>query len=204
MLNRRQFGTTSLKGIALLAVAASWFGTSAASCADVFARISAYVGVGISAVTSVVNLLAGAGIITLPEGTLISLVLNMIKAAWADVTKAVADYQNAPAASKATFAQKLSTALAAVQAEIQQFWSDVKIPDAQLASTVAGLLGLVVSTIAGFITALPAPTPTPSMAAAKPLKKTLIVTPKQLSPTEFRKQFNAILAANGHQQYSIM
>lgn len=194
-MNRRQFGS-----LAALGTVGVWFGSTAASCGSIYAQVSAYVGVGIQAVASVVSLLAGAGIISLPEGTLIAAVLATVKAAWADVTAAITAYENAPAAQKATLAGKISVALTVVSQQVQQFWADLKIPDASLAQTVAGLLGLVVSTIAGFLAALPA---APAPTFARPLAKTLSITPKVVSVSEFRKEFNAILNAGGHGKYAI-
>jgi hypothetical protein len=193
---RRQFSSLTLLG-----VVSAWIGSTAASCGSIYAQIAAYVGVGIQAFQSVVNLLAGAGIVSLPVGTAISAVLSLVKAAWADVQAAIAAYDAAPAASKATLAGKISTALTVVQQEIQQFWSDVKIPDSSLANTVAGLLGLIVSTIAGFLAALP-PASTPAV-AARPLTKTLSITPAKLTVSQFRTKFNAILIAGGHSAYTI-
>jgi hypothetical protein len=192
MMNRRQFSS-----LALLGVVSAWFGSVAASCGSIYAQIAAYVGVGIQAFQAVVNLLSGAGIIALPEGTLITAILTLVKAGWADVQAAIAAYNAAPAT---TLAGKISAALTAVQMMIQQFWSDVKIPDAALSSTVAGLLGLIVSTIAGFLAALP---PAPAPAAAKPLVKTLNITPVKLTVPQFRTKFNAILTAGGHSAYVI-
>jgi hypothetical protein len=195
VMGRRKFGKSAL----MLAILSAWFGNTAASCSGIYAQIAAYVGVGIQAFSSVVSLLAGAGIITLPEGTAIAAVLTLVKAAWADVQAAIAAYQAAPAASKATLSGKISVALTAVQTTIQQFWTDVKIPDAQLANTVSGLLGLVVSTIAGFLAALPV---TPAPASAR-VFKALPINPKVISVSQFRKQFNSILAANGYSQHAI-
>jgi hypothetical protein len=195
MISRRRFSS-----LAVLAAVSAWFGSTAASCGSIYAQIAAYVGVGIQAFQSVVNLLSGAGIIALPEGTLISAILVLVKTGWADVQAAIAAYNAAPAASKATLAGKISVALTAVQQEIQQFWSDVKIPDASLANTVAGLLGLIVSTIAGFLASLPV---VPATAAAKPYAKTLSITPMKLSVSQFRTKFNMILSAGGHDQYAI-
>lgn len=194
-MNRRSFTGLSIMG--LLAAAASMSGCV---FANVFAQVSAYVGVGIQAVTSVVSLLAGAGIIAVPGGMLVSDVLGKIKAAWSDVTASVATYDSAPADQKNTVAQKVSLALTVVAQEIQGFWSDLNIPDAKMSQTVAGLLGLVVSTIAGFLASLPAP---PAPAQAPRLRKALAVQPKRLSVKEFKKQFNAILAANGYSQHEI-
>lgn len=200
-MNRRRFVSTTLF---TLAAALSSMGLS---CSSVFAAIAYYVGAGIDAVTSVVNLLAGAGIVTLPEGALISTVLQMIKAAWADVTAAVAAYNNAPAAEKTTFAGKVATALAVVQSEIQAFWNQLQIPDASLANTIAGLLGLVISTIEGFMPSLPAPQPigpAPAPLSQKTVNKApLTATPKKRSAEQFRKEFNEILAAGGHSKWSI-
>jgi hypothetical protein len=195
-MNRFKFITTNVIGV--LGLSALSFLTD--GCSAIYGQIAAYVGVGISAFQSVVNILAGAGIITLPEGTAIAAILALVKVGMSDVSAAVAAYEAAPAANKLTLAGKISTALSVVQGEVQQFWSDVVIPDAKMASTISGLLGLIISTIAGFVTALPA------LAVAAPkvvFNKTMPVAPKRISASQFRKEFNAILASGGYSEHAI-
>jgi hypothetical protein len=189
---------STIKGIGMVAVASLW--SSAASCSDVFAEVAQYVGVGIQAVTSVVSLLAGAGIISLPGGIAISETLKIIKAAWADVTAAVTEYEGAPAASKVTLGQKVTLALQLVGEYIQKFWTDLSIPDAKLANIVAGLLGIIIATIDGFLPSLPKPPVTQAKAVSP---KNIVVAPQKRTVKAFRKDFNSLLAQGGYSQYSI-
>ena len=168
-------------------------------CAS-FASILAWINVGLTSFQSVVDLLTGAGAINVIEGSAIDLVIKAVKAGLADVGAAVTAYNDAPAASKTTLLGKISTALQSAMTELAQFWNDVTIPDPKLAATVAGLLGIIVSTLAAFQTEVP-----PSTMAIKRVSgnKTLAATPQKRSVSQYRKDFNAILAGNGYAKYSI-
>ena len=190
-MNRRSF-----IGIGTLALAAG-SALFSAGC-SVFNKIAAWIGVGIAAVTSVVNLLAGAGILNTVEGGLITTALGLIKAGFADVQAAIAEYENAPADSKLTFAGRISTALQALSDQFQKFWSDLNIPHASLAALVQGLIGIILSTIAGFMTQLPPPA-TPPLTVSKRLS----VVPQKRDEKQFRSDFNALLAQSGQSQYAI-
>lgn len=172
-------------------------------CANVYAQISAYTTVGLQAFQSVVDLLAGSGVISPGEGTLIDTAIALVKAAFADIQVAVTNYNNAPADQKSTMLGKISTALADAEASIQTFWSDLKIPDSKMALLVQGLLGVIVATISGFMTQLPQPTPTPVQTKARTLPHRLNVSAKRVTPKEFKKEFNQLLANAGEQKYEI-
>jgi hypothetical protein len=194
-ISRREFSLSSF-GMLLVAMTASLW---SAACAA-FDNIVKWVGVGIAGVSSVVALLAGAGIGTTAEGVLISLVLKAIKAGFADVQAAIAEYENAPAADKATAKGRISTALQALADQIQKFWSDLSIPDARLGALIQGLLGIVLTAIAGFMTQLPAPV-TPSTAVNLPRR--INVAPRKMSESEFRNEFNGLLSQAGYSGYTI-
>jgi hypothetical protein len=169
---------------------------------SVYDRIVQWVGVGIAAFTSIVKLLAGAGIVSTVEGMAITAILGLFKTGMADVQVAIAEYENAPAASKQTAAQKVSVALQAVIDGLQKFWNDLSIPDGQLASLIQGLLGIILSTLAGFMTQLPVVPVT-----RKSFPRMIAVIPKKISwhykTTAFVKEFNGLLQQNGYSQYAI-
>jgi hypothetical protein len=194
-IGRRQFGKI-MTFMGLLAT--TGWSLALEGCAS-FASISSWIVTGLDSFQSVVDLLVGQGIIMVTIGSAIDLIIRAVKAAIADVGTAVDNYNIAPAASKATLVGKISVALVAAQNEIGQFWNDLMIPDAKVASTVAGLLGLIVSTLAGFQSLLP---PAPASAVLRTFPKTLQGTAAQrYSLGQFKSKFNAILNANGFSNY---
>ena len=185
---RRMFMKSSLFASAFSLVAAG-----CPSFSNVFSDISTYVGLGVTAVSGVVAILSGGGIVSTAAGVAITAVLALIKAGFADISAAVAEYENAAPADKATLEGKISTAIQAVVDQIQNFWNDLKIPDAKLASTVQGLLELIVGTLSAFLTKLPAAPAAPTVTARK-----LAVAPKMRTAKGFVKDYNNILAQNGY------
>lgn len=167
-------------------------------CTTSFSTILSWVQTGLDSFQSVVDLLVGQGVIMVAIGSAIDLIIKGVKAAISDIGSAVDAYNAAPAASKATLEGRITTAIIAAQDEISQFWNDLNIPDAKVASTVAGLLGLIVSTLAGFMTQLP---PAPAGLQRRTFQKTLAAVPQKRSIGQFKAQFNDILTANGFAQY---
>jgi hypothetical protein len=168
------------------------------SCGNIWDDIVSYVGVGLQAFASVVSILSGAGIISIGGGTAINTVIALVQNGFADLKAAVAQYQ-ATVPTNATLAQKVATVLVVLENSIQTFWNNLTIPDAKLAETVAGLLGLIVTALTGFGVQLPAP----ATVSAINLPKMLTVTPKRMSKHEFIKEFNARLALAGYSQHAI-
>jgi len=163
-----------------------------------FATISGWIATGLDSFQSIIDLLVGQGVIMVAIGSAIDLIIKGVKAAISDIGSAVDAYNAAPAASKATLEGKITTAIIAAQDEISQFWNDLQIPDAKVASTVAGLLGLIVSTLAGFMTQLP---PAPATVQRRTFQKTLAAVPQKRSIGQYKSAFNAILDGNGFSQY---
>lgn len=197
-MNRRKFFTYS--GAGTLAIAGgSIMNTGCWLTGNVFNSIMGYISVGLQAFSAVTQLLTGSGVITATEGTAIATVINLVKVGFADLQTAVANYENAPAAQKATLMGKVSTALADLEGVIQQFWNDLQIPDVKLANLIQGLLGIILSTLSGFATQLPAP----AGVKARVLAKTIVVPPQKRSQKQFKKDFNQILKENGYSQYEV-
>ena len=188
-MNRRELVRRLFLGAGAFAVAsvnaACWL------TGGVFAQILSYINVGLQAFQAVVDLVAP----TAAPG--IDAIVALVKAAFVDLQTAVDAYEAAPAADKATLLGKVSTALSILEAQIQQFWNDLHLPDGNLATLVSGLLGIILSVLAGFATQLPAPAPTPQVAKAKALPNVIPVTPNKMSAGAFKKAFNAKLTAGG-------
>jgi hypothetical protein len=194
-MNRRDFNKRASGLLVAFCAMGSAIWTTACTAYDNIVR---WTGVGIAAFKSVVNLLAGAGIINTVEGVAITAVLGLVKTGMADVQLAIAEYDNAPAAEKATFKGKIAVALQAVADTIQKFWNDLSIPDSQLAALIQGLLGIILAAIAGFMATLPVP-----VTARKTFSRMIAVVPKKQSPASFVKEINDLLAKNGQSQYAI-
>lgn len=198
-LTRRMFG----KSIGTLGLVAALGNIITSTACGLFDSILAYVGVGLQAFGSVVDLLAGAGVIPPGEGTLLHLAINAVKVGFADVQAAVTAYDNAPPDQKGTLKGKISVVLAILEADIQKFWDDLKIPDSKLASLVQGLLGIILSTLAAFQTQLPAPPKLAKVEASKNFSRRIVYTPKKRSVKDMRKDFNQLLHENGYTQHTI-
>lgn len=208
-INRRTFAQRSLSGFGMVALLASFgsiFGSTLATTACTFRgvvnTILEYTGVGLQAFQAIVDLLAGAGVLG-PIGPAIDAVIGLVKIGFADLTKSIADYNGAPTSEKPTYLQKLSTVLSVVEANIQQFWNDLNVPDAKLAGLIQGLLGIILSTLKGFAMELPVPQPTPASAKMATLSKKVSATPQRRSISKFKHDFNSELTASGFGQYAI-
>jgi hypothetical protein len=178
------------------ALASAAIGSLASSTAcwltgSVFTQILSYINVGLQAFQAVVNLLAPSAAVA------VTAAITLVKAGFADLVTAVDAYEAAPAADKATLLQKVSTVLSILEASIQQFWNDLKLPSGSLATTISGLLGIILSVLAGFATQLPAPAPTPATTKAKALPNLIPVTPQKMSVSQFKKAFNSKMTASG-------
>lgn len=194
MLSRRGFAQSlgSVFGISMLA--GSTFTLTGCSF-SLTSTIESYISIGISAFQAIVNILSAAGVIPPGAGTVIAVAIQAVKAAFADVVAAIQAYNDAPAADKTTLLGKITTALSAVEMELQQFWSDLSIPDSKLGSLIEGLLGVILSTIGAFISQLP---PAPAPATTKALRKTIQFTPTKRSARTFRSDFNKMLTSGGY------
>lgn len=208
-MNRRSFGAMLLKGIAALGVGSVVSVTTAcpAWLVSIYTDILKYVPTGLSAFSVILSILSGAGLLPPGADAAINVIINLVKAGFADLQTAITQYQNAPAAQKAGLLGAISTALAIVESDVQMFWSNLNIPDGNLASLIQGLLGVIISTLAAFASAIPAPPPSDALAAAHQrrasLAKIITVPPQRRTVKQFKKAFNADLAASGYNQYCI-
>ncbi len=203
-LSRRSFvkgagaiGIGSL--VSVTAACPAWVG-------NVYSQILKYVPVGLQAFMSIISILSGSGVIPIGTGAAIDAIVALVKAAFADVQTDVTNYENAPAAAKATLLGKISTALTILEGNLQQFWNDLSIPDAKLSSLIEGLLGVILSTLAAFSSQLPAPVMTAQLEATQKkratLSKTITATPQKMSVKQFKKMFNEKLGTE-YAQYAI-
>lgn len=183
-------GTVAILGTSTLEMGC-WFS------GDLEKQIAAYANIGLQAFQSVVDLLVGGGVIQPGQGQTIDAVIALVKAGFADIQTAVAAYENAPADQKQTALQKVSLAVQIAQENIQQFWNDLHIPDEKLSALIQGLLGIILSTLAGFAAQLPPP---PPQAKKKSFAKTVAFSAKKRSEKEFKADFNKQLEAAGYKK----
>lgn len=198
---RRFFG----KGLGMIGLLSALGSTLFTVGCGIVNEIASYVGIGLQAFQSIVDILSGAGVITIGEGSAIDAIVALVKSGFADLAAAVSAYDNAPASAKQSLLGKISTVISIIMAQIQQFWNDLHIPDPRLADTIKGLLGIILATLAGFLTQLPSPGPAAVKAndKVKALPNTLPVKAQVRKMTDFKHDFNSILEQNGFGEHKI-
>jgi hypothetical protein len=153
----------------------------------VFTDILTYVPIGLEAFETIISLLDPS------LATALAPIIVKVKAALADIAAAVQAYQNAPASEKATLLGKITTAINVAIDEIQAFWSSLNLPDQNLATTIADVLQIILSTLAGFLPLLGG-----SLLMGKHHPKSLPVTPALRSQKKFKKEINEVLRKHGY------
>jgi hypothetical protein len=198
-MTRRSFAQTVGMGVAAVASMGSLL--TMTGC-NFLTDLVKYIPVAIQAVTGILSVLSGGGIGIPP---LVSTVLGDVKAAFADLSADIEAYQNAPADSKATLLAKVSEALSIVEGNVQQFWNDLNIPDGIIATVIAGVLSVVVSTLSYFAAQLPPPAPTPALNAMRQkrmaLAKTINVPSKKRTLGQFKSDLNTAFGDTGVRVY---
>jgi phage-related protein len=194
MQTRRQFGKTIMGAVPTIALAGGLgITTMGLSCGSIFTDIEDYVPIGLEAFQEVLNLISPA------EGAALATIITAVKATFADLTTVISNYQNAPAADKSTLIGKITTAINAVMQELQQFWNDANLPSGTLASTIEGVLQVVISTLAAFLPLLGG-----VLLPAKKLGKTIPIIPytkSQLKTKTVKANVNAVFAKYGYSNH---
>ena len=201
-MNRRTFATRIGQGLAALSLA-PLLTTTACSFSSVYAEMLKYVPLGLSAVASVVAILTGNGIAISPT---VNSALTLIKAAFADLQTAIQQYQDASQGQKSSLIGQIAEGLTVAEANIQQFWNDLSIPDPKLSALIEGLLGVVTTTLMGFASQLPQAQTVPAAQARTmraALAKHLPDSPVKRTPRKFRSDFNATLSMGGEGTHAI-
>lgn len=153
-----------------------------------------YSHVGKAAFDSVVALLEARGV--LPAGG--NSFTRAVDAAFDAVAAAVAAYQTGNGTG--TLAE-IAAALDAVTGAISTFLSETNIADPPLLSLVLALLQVILETIAGFLTKLPAPPAPPITQFHTRRGDQLTVQPKLRTVRQFKRDWNA--AAAGHAELQL-
>ena len=184
-MNRRELVNRLFLGVSAFAIAS--FNTACWLTGSVFTEIMSYVGIGLTAFQAVVDLLDPAAALA------VDAIIKLVKAGFADLQLAVQAYNNAPAADKTTLLQKIATVLSVLQNDIQTFWSSLNLPPGTLATLIQGLLGIILSTLAGFAGQLPAPVAVQLKVPANAMP----VTPQKRNKKQFEKDFNLVMTGAG-------
>lgn len=199
MLTRRQFGKSTGLGLLALSTTAETFLTGCLFSQSTISEIEAYVNLGLTALQSVMNVLA-ANNIQVADGSNIEGSEVLIKAGFADLNVAISDYNAAPASGKASAEAQVATVLQIISNRIGQFWNSLNLPDGNAATVVAGLLGVITTTLAGFMTQLPAPAVTIRKVG---LSARITGAPVKRNKKQFVHDFNIILESNKYAQFDL-
>lgn len=200
-MNRREFGKLSGIGAFLLATGASILTTGCNALSDLLNWIP----VGLQAVTSILNLLNGAGI-SLPPAVLT--VVELIQVGLGDLKLAIVEYQSTTPPPAGAL-QKIDTFLAALVSNIGNILSQLPTAPNNVITLVIGLFELLLTTIQGFIASVPvAASLTKTRAVfAKPFMvrgQAVSLTPRtNLSRRAFIHSFNALTTAGGHKEANL-
>jgi hypothetical protein len=183
-MNRRMFVGTLSTGAAAIALA----GTSACNPTDVWHEIEAWVPLGITAFESILALVAP---LAAPG---IDAIATLVKAGFSTLAAAIDAYLNAPAADKATFAQKVQLAFQDLVNNIQAFLTAIGQSTSPIVTEAVALIQIIVETIEGFLGQI-MPTPTP-VATFHLGGKSMVVTPVRRNRASFISAFNEVCNAN--------
>lgn len=182
------------------------FGASAVSFlaggCNVFEDILAWVPVANAGITAIQVLL---GALVTP---LIIPIFTAIKTALSDLSGAVSAYQNdTNAADKATSLAKVGTFLADITSNFQNLLS--ALPLGGIVSLVIGLVQVILTTIAGFVTKLPAAAGTSTMQRVMMAKQitfqaqTMQIPAIYRDKNKFRSDWNSLCTLGGHPEAEI-
>lgn len=197
-LSRRGFiGTLSTAGAALALAGGSLEleGCSTTWISVALKDLPVIVNIATTVATIVADALSG-GVLSPAIAAIIQTAATAVNAALSVVSQLVAQYQANPSASVIT---KIQEALATVQSNLQAILNASHIDNPALQATITGIIGLALSVVSALISILPAPAP----ASAKGAKTMVVGAPKIPSASQLKSQTNAILAANGYQQYEL-
>ena len=187
-LSRRSFFWTSTAFGAMCTM-------TACPLSNVYDSINKYIPVGLLAFDRVLQIIGEAGVDTAP----LLNVSNAVKASLADIQSAILEYRDASADRKDTLVAIIRTALSIAEGRIQDLWSNLTLPPAT-GKVVKQLLGIIISTLAGFREQLPGYQGNPGpMTAANHIQ----IEAKVRTIAEFREEFDSVLALAGETKFAI-
>lgn len=205
MMGRRTFG----KMIATMWLGAVMMVSMAAKGCNAIADIQAWLPVGLQAIQNLLNLLGSFGVIPVGTGTAAAALLSKITEIFDDVKTDIALWNATPTNSTL---QKIQAELQSISMQLSNFVATLVIPDNKVVQIVAGLLGLVLSTIAGFIAEIAQKMGTSASTANAQVRtkvmmrhqaSAVIVEPVHRNADQFKKAYNQQLDAAGLSKFDI-
>jgi hypothetical protein len=189
-ITRREFA--KLTGVGSLALAGT--GALALEGCDVWNEIQAWVPAAISAFEQIVTLVAPL------SSPAIVAIAQTVEAGFSALAAAVNQYINAPAASKATFADKVRLIFSQLTGDIQAFLSAINESANPVVKLALALVSIIVSTIMGFMSRIGTSVASPSLKVGAVV---VSVTPAQRNRKQFVSAFNSACTAGGHPELQI-
>jgi hypothetical protein len=192
MITRREFARQA--GFGLSVMVSSFASAGCLISASVFDNILTYIGMGLDAFASVAALIPVLG----PAAAIVPLV----NSGFALLKAAVAEYQAAPAATKATLLGKIKDALLALQDNLAAFVN--ALPNSSPVLTLAvSLIKIIVGTLAGYAAKLPAAAASTTAALRTIRLRGQAVVPVFRDAKQFKRDFNAEIERGGYKQYEL-
>jgi hypothetical protein len=197
-VTRRTFGKRIGVGFWWLTTAAGL--TFTLTGCNVFNDIETWVPTAVLAINGIATVLGTF----LPPGA--ALILTSIKAFLADLAAAVKEYQSdTNPADKNTVLARIRTFLSNIADNFQNFLMVLNLGSNPIVKIVLGLVTVILSAISGFMGQLPVPTGgaplTVSLTVAG--NKILIVPKVYKRIGDFKADYNAVCAANGHPEIEL-
>lgn len=192
-MNRRDMLRTTVSGVAVCTLTGAAMLEEGCTTGDALAQLNKWLPVGIQAFAGVVAIINPAA------GSVLAVAVTTAKALWADVSAAVAAYNAAPAASKATVLGKVETALGALISGLPDVLKQIP-GGAEYANTVTAAIDLVLATLSAIDANLGG---VPPVAQATATARTAKITKAATNGADFKKQFNQILANGGYSKYAV-
>jgi hypothetical protein len=182
-------------------------GAMLVSCnaADVETNVKNYFPTIIKSISSIVDFLAEAGLVPLGAGTAAETLITFATAGEVAALAAIDEYENDPAADKATLKQKILTILVSISDQTSTFVASVDLSGNPIAKIIVSLVGLLIGTLGGFINDLAA-----KVAGARVTARVAVtvagapipIIPKKRSRAEYVAQWNAALGPQ-NQKFAI-
>lgn len=200
-MNRRSFLGRTILGLVALSMPVVMTGC------NVFNDLLNWIPVGLSAISGILSLLSGGGVVLGPG---ITAIIALIQAGLTDLKLAIVEYQSTTPPPAGALA-KIDTFLSDLVSNIGNVLSQLPPQPANLITLVIGLFELLLSTIQGFINKVPmAAQQVPKTAAVLkramvgPGGKAIVIAPRtNLSRRAFIHDYNRLAEAGGHSEVKL-